>query len=247
MIFQNLRTRIKPPFMLLILLVLFLQSCPPTKTNAEDFASKRNAMVANQLIRRGISDPAVIRAMKKVERHQFVPEKYRIEAYEDYPLPIGFDQTISQPYIVALMTETLGLKGNEKILEIGTGSGYQAAILAEICHSVFTVEILDELGENADMTLKRLGYKNVRVKIGDGYQGWEEHAPYDAIIVTCAPTHIPPELIRQLKENGKMIIPVGESRKQELILLVKTRNGLNAKSVIPVRFVPMTRPNGKTY
>lgn len=215
--------------------------------NADEFAKKREAMVTFQIKERGVTDETVLRAMRKVERHQFVPKAYQNKAYEDYPLPIGCGQTISQPYIVALMTASLNLKGHEKVLEIGTGSGYQAAILAEICDSVFTIEIFEELGNNAEITLKRLGYKNISVKIGDGYQGWKAHAPYDAIIVTCAPTHIPPELIQQLAEKGKMIIPLGESYVQELVLLIKEKGSVNKKSIIPVRFVPMIQQNGRTY
>jgi protein-L-isoaspartate(D-aspartate) O-methyltransferase len=167
------------------------------------------------------------------------PEKMRRFAYEDRPLPIGEDQTISQPYIVALMTELLGLKGGEKVLEIGTGSGYQAAILAEIAKEVYTIEIIESLANTAEERLQKMGYKNITVKWGDGYQGWEEHAPFDGVIVTAAPDHIPQPLVDQLKIGGRMVIPVGDYF-QELKLLTKTEEGVKEKSVLPVRFVPMT-------
>jgi protein-L-isoaspartate(D-aspartate) O-methyltransferase len=160
-------------------------------------------------------------------------------AYEDSPLPIGENQTISQPYIVALMTELLGLKGGEKVLEIGTGSGYQAAVLAEIAKEVYTIEIIKYLADSADERLHRLGYKNVTVKYGDGYQGWEEHAPFDGIIVTAAPDHIPQPLVDQLKIGGRMVIPVGDTF-QELKLIVKKDKNITEKNIVPVRFVPMT-------
>ena len=177
--------------------------------------------------------------MRKVPRHEFVRERDRKYAYEDHPLEIGEGQTISQPYIVALMTELLGLKGGEKVLEIGTGSGYQAAILAEIAKEVYTIEIIKPLADNARKTLERLGYRNIAVKWGDGYQGWKEHAPFEGIIVTAAPDHIPQPLVDQLKVGGKLVIPVG-SMFQELKLITKTDKGIVERSVIPVRFVPMT-------
>jgi protein-L-isoaspartate(D-aspartate) O-methyltransferase len=167
------------------------------------------------------------------------PEKMRRFAYEDRPLPIGEEQTISQPYIVALMTELLGLKGGEKVLEIGTGSGYQAAVLAEIAKEVYTIEIIESLANTAEERLQKMGYKNITVKWGDGYQGWEEHAPFDGVIVTAAPDHIPQPLVDQLKIGGRMVIPVGDYF-QELKLLTKTEEGVKEKNVIPVRFVPMT-------
>lgn len=204
-------------------------------------------MVQNQIQMRGVADKRVLEAMRKVERHRFVPQAYQSEAYEDYPLPIGEGQTISQPYIVAFMTEALELKSEDKVLEIGTGSGYQAAILAEICDSVFTMDIYPSLAVNAEITLKELGYDNVFVKTGDGYQGWEEHAPYDAIIVTCSPTHIPEKLEAQLAEGGRMIIPVGQTYSQELILLEKKNGKMQKKNVLPVRFVPMIDAKGHKY
>jgi len=196
-------------------------------------------MVSRQIEARGIGDSGVLNAMRTVERHLFVPDSIRWLAYEDYPLPIGEDQTISQPYIVALMTALLQLEKNDKVLEIGTGSGYQAAVLAELVDSVFTVEILPELGTRADSLLSELGYDNVAVLIGDGFEGWEDHAPYDGIIVTCAPSEIPQPLIDQLAEDGKLVIPVGTNW-QELILVTKHEGKIDRQSVIPVRFVPMT-------
>lgn len=212
-----------------------------------DYQEKRAEMVRNQISSRGVTDANVLGAMLKVERHLFVPPAYRPEAYEDYPLPVGEGQTISQPYIVAFMTEALELKKGDKVLEIGTGSGYQAAILAEICDSVFTIEIFQSLGLSAAKILAELGYTNIFVRIGDGYQGWEEHAPYNAIIVTCSPTHVPEMLEAQLAEGGRMIIPVGGTYTQELILLEKKNGRLQKKNVLPVRFVPMIDENGNKY
>lgn len=204
-------------------------------------------MVRYQIEARGIRDPRVLNAMRKVERHLFVPADQAALAYGDHPLPIGAGQTISQPYIVAFMTEALGLKERDRVLEIGTGSGYQAAILAEICDSVYTVEIIPELGKRAKALLTVLGYRNIRVKIGDGYQGWKEFAPYQAIMATCSPTHVPQPLIDQLAEGGTMIIPVGPAHNQELVVLVKRKGKLVQKNVLPVRFVPMVDPNRNEY
>ncbi|RKY64104.1 MAG: protein-L-isoaspartate O-methyltransferase [Candidatus Latescibacterota bacterium] len=220
----------------LLLCVLLLSAC---RGGTEDYARARERMVEEQIEARGIKDSLVLAAMRKVPRHLFVPERYRSEAYADHPLPIGYGQTISQPYIVAYMTEALRLKGGEKVLEIGTGSGYQAAVLAEIADSVFTIEIIPELAESARERLRRLGYKNIFVLCGDGYRGWPEHAPFDAIIVTAAPDHIPGPLVEQLKVGGRMVIPVG-SVYQELFLVVKTERGVEKRSLLPVRFVPMT-------
>ena len=189
---------------------------------------------------RGIADERVLAAMRKVPREEFVPEKLRAESYDDHPLPIGHDQTISQPYIVALMTEQLRPRGTDRVLEIGTGSGYQAAILAELVADVYSIEIIEPLAQTAEVTLARLGYKNVHVKAGDGYKGWPEHAPFDAVIVTCAPDHVPQPLVDQLKEGGRMMIPVGGRGSQELFLLEKKAGKMERKSVTPVRFVPMT-------
>ncbi|MBD3419322.1 MAG: protein-L-isoaspartate(D-aspartate) O-methyltransferase [Chitinivibrionales bacterium] len=214
---------------------------------AESYASYRRNMVRNQIEGRGIKDTAVLNAMLTVKRHLFVGPKYRHKAYADHPLPIGHNQTISQPYIVAFMTEILNVKPTDKILEIGTGSGYQAAILAELCDSVFTIEIVAPLGEQAKKVLDLLGYYNVKVAIGDGYKGWPGHAPFDAIIVTCAPTDVPEALKQQLKEGGRMIIPVGESYDQKLVYLQKRAGKLERMNVLPVRFVPMVNEKGETY
>ncbi len=227
-----------------LLLILYLTSCTSANDKREMYALKRKMMVETQIKARGIKDKRVIDAMLKVERHKFVPEQYRDEAYNDYPLPIGKGQTISQPYIVALMTELLKLKGNEKVLEIGTGSGYQAAILSLLAKEVYTIDIICELAETARKRLKKLGYKNVKVFCGDGYKGLKEYAPFDAIIVTCAPPYVPPPLIKQLKVGGRMVIPVGEDY-QELKLIIKTKEGILEKSIIPVRFVPMLGDNVK--
>ena len=194
-----------------------------------------------QLVGRGIRDERVLAAMRKVPREEFVPAQLRNETYRDGPLPIGHDQTISQPYIVAFMTEQLRPKRTDRILEVGTGSGYQAAILAELVGEVYTIEIIEPLAKNAKALLERLGYRNVHVKVGDGYKGWPEHAPFDVIIVTCAIDHVPSPLIAQLKEGGRMMIPVGESFAQELYLFEKEKSELKKSAVLPVVFVPMQR------
>ncbi len=196
-------------------------------------------MVQQQLMTRGVHEERVLAAMAKVPREEFVPADQRAAAYTDNPLPIGYDQTISQPYIVAFMTEQLQPKPSDRVLEIGTGSGYQAAILGELVVEVYSIEIIEPLGKSAAATLQRLGYKNVQVKVGDGYKGWPEHAPFDAITVTCAPDHVPQPLIDQLKEGGRMIIPVGSFGDQELYLLEKKNGQLERRAVLPVRFVPM--------
>jgi protein-L-isoaspartate(D-aspartate) O-methyltransferase len=234
----------------ILFLVLLLGACRPASETSsaqpnsnpanESVAQQREQMVRNQIQARGVRDRLVIDAMRKVPRHLFVPAHLMQQAYLDYPLPIGEGQTISQPYIVAFMTESLQLKGEGKVLEIGTGSGYQAAVLAEIVKAVYTVEIIPSLGNQADALLKKMGYENIQVKIGDGYRGWQEHAPYDAIIITAAPEYIPQPLVDQLRKGGRMIIPVGESY-QELILITKQDEGtVRKKSLLPVRFVPMT-------
>ena len=200
-------------------------------------------MVRDQLAREGrdIKNERVLKVMGEVPRHEFVPEASRRRAYEDNPLPIGHDQTISQPYIVALMTAALDPQPGERVLEVGTGSGYQAAVLAALGTEVYSIEIVKPLGEQAQTVLQKLGYdKNVKVRIGDGYAGWPEAAPFDAIIVTCAPEEIPQPLIDQLKTGGRMVIPVGGQVVQELYLLKKESTGMSKTSVLPVRFVPMT-------
>jgi len=203
------------------------------------FAALRDRMVTEQLEARDVADSRVLAAMRKVPRHRFVPEKLRAVAYDDHPLPIGEGQTISQPYIVGIMSELMQLKGGERVLEVGTGSGYQAAVLAELAHEVYSIEILEPLARRAVATLRDLGYTGVAVRAGDGYLGWPEAAPFDAIIVTAAPDHIPQPLVDQLKVGGRLVIPVGD-RYQELLQCVKTPQGLPCKSVIPVRFVPLT-------
>jgi protein-L-isoaspartate(D-aspartate) O-methyltransferase len=227
---------------LIIVLIFTNLSCKPSNNGGKTlpFETQRKIMVEGQIKTRGVSDKRVLDAMLKIPRHKFVPDNAVNFAYEDHPLPIGKDQTISQPYIVAFMTELLKLEGGEKVLEIGTGSGYQAAILAELCKEVYTIEIISSLGLGAEKLLKELGYKNIKAKIGDGYLGWAEYAPFDGVIVTCAPDHIPLPLFEQLKENGRMVIPVGEFF-QELLLIRKVNGKLVKKSVLPVRFVPMLR------
>ncbi|HEV2841379.1 MAG TPA: protein-L-isoaspartate(D-aspartate) O-methyltransferase [Chthoniobacterales bacterium] len=203
--------------------------------------SQLTAMVERQLRGRGITDPRTLRAMASVPREKFVPPELRARAYDDGPLPIGHGQTISQPYIVALMTEQIQPKPGQRVLEIGTGSGYQAAVLSELVAEVYSIEIVRPLAQRAEGLLRELGYKNVHVKAGDGYKGWPEHAPFDAIIVTAAPDHVPQPLIEQLREGGRMIIPVGESRAQNLYLLEKRNGQVKQTAVIPVKFVPFTR------
>lgn len=208
----------------------------------DHYQTLRIDMVKTQLEARGIQNSYVLKSMRKVPRHQLVPENVRQLAYEDRPLPIGYGQTISQPYIVAFMTEAIDPKPSMKVLEIGTGSGYQAAVLGEIVAEVYTIEIVEPLGKKAEKDLAELGYRNVQVRVGDGYQGWPEQAPFDAIIVTAAPEEVPQPLIDQLKEGGKMIIPVGPtSNTQELRLLEKMKGKIRNTSLIPVRFVPFTR------
>ncbi len=199
----------------------------------------RISMVQDQIERRGIHDAKVLQAMRKVPRHKFVPDHLRKYAYADEPLPIGEDQTISQPYIVAYMTEKLEIEPGDKVLEIGTGSGYQAAVLAELTDSVFTIEIVDVLARRAEKTLKDLDYENIYVKSGDGYKGWPEHAPFDAIIITAAPTKIPQPLADQLRIGGRMILPLGDFS-QDLVLIQKNALGITQQTLLPVRFVPMT-------
>lgn len=204
----------------------------------DEFENQRLQMV-KQLRARGIQNRGVLKAMSKVPRHRFVAASEADIAYGDHPLPLSHNQTISQPYIVAYMTEAASISSNEKVLEIGTGSGYQAAVLGDLAKEVYTIEIIPELSERARKTLSELGYKNVHVKTGNGYQGWAEHAPYDAIVVTAAPDRIPEALVNQLALNGKMVIPVG-TWNQEMLVIKKTQDGLIENRTIPVRFVPMT-------
>ena len=227
----------------LILILLNFSTCSAQEDM--DFTRLREAMVNRQIIDRGVNDPNVISAMRKVPRHLFVPRKNWAFSYGDHPLPIGEGQTISQPYIVAFMTEALELKPGEKVLEIGTGSGYQAAILAELIDEVYSIEIIEALGKRAQETLKKLGYKNVHIKIGDGHKGWPQKAPFDAIMVTCAPEQIPRPLVEQLKEGGRIIIPVGrEGAVQKLVRGLKIGGRIKTEEVMLVRFVPMvTRDN----
>lgn len=205
------------------------------------YTRKREKMVREQLMSRDITDKRVLDAMSEVPRHLFVSPSYRRQAYGDYPLPIDEGQTISQPYIVALMTQYLKVGEDDKVLEIGTGSGYQAAVLAHLTNQVYSIEIREKLAEKASATLAKLGYDQVKVKWGDGYYGWEEHAPYDAIIVTCAANHIPPPLLQQLKQGGRLIIPLGSTLYfQTLTLITKTDGKPQVEHISGVRFVPMT-------
>jgi protein-L-isoaspartate(D-aspartate) O-methyltransferase len=215
-----------------------------TFCQTDQYKSLRESMVESQIAQRGIKDKSVLDAMRKVPRHLLVPEKVRPYAYDDMPIPIGEGQTISQPYIVALMTELIKPNKDMKVLEIGTGSGYQAAVLAEIVREVYTIEIFESLGIRAERDLKALGYNNIHVRVGDGYKGWPEQAPFDAIIVTAAPEEIPQPLIDQLAEGGRMIIPVGEVGKvQQLILGEKSKGKFKTRFVSSVRFVPFLREN----
>ena len=204
-------------------------------------------MVYQQIQARGVSDKQILKAFLNVPRHEFVSLEYVKFAYTDSPLPIDEGQTISQPFIVAYMTDILDLNPTDRILEVGTGSGYQAAILSQICDSVFTIELFETLSRQAEEVFKKLGYKNIYCKIGDGYQGWNEKAPFDAIIVTCSPTHVPDPLKEQLAEGGRMIIPVGEGRIQQLVLLQKKKGKIREKAILPVRFVPMLDNDGDVY
>ncbi len=207
----------------------------------QEFSHQRQIMLRDQIQGRGIKDKRLLAAMRKVKRHLFVPPVFRHLAYEDYPVPIGQEQTISQPYIVALMTELLMLKGNERVLEIGLGSGYQTAILAELAKEVYAIEILEPLAIAAQKLLKESGYQNVNIQSSDGFLGWPQQAPFEAIIVTCAPENIPAPLIEQLTEGGRLVIPIGGRPSQELQLIKKVSGKIEITSIIPVTFVPMTR------
>ena len=225
----------------LLLTAFCAVACHRANISAGDFTDQRDRMVKEQIAARGVSDERVLNAMRTVPRHEFVPNRFRGEAYNDEPLPIGQDQTISQPYVVALMTEQLRPQPQHRVLEIGTGSGYQAAILSGLVSEVYSVEIVEPLAKSAEEILQRLGCKNVHIKAGDGYKGWPEHAPFDSIIVTCAPDHVPQPLVDQLKEGGRMVIPVGPRLAQELYVLTKSNGQLRQTALLDVRFVPMTR------
>jgi protein-L-isoaspartate(D-aspartate) O-methyltransferase len=217
----------------------------PTLT-ADPYLEARLEMVQGQIERRGIADEDVLRAMRAVPRHQFVPEEWVGQAYEDHPLPIGYGQTISQPFMVAWMTELLQVDSSDRVLEIGTGSGYQAAVLGELGVETYTVEIIEPLATQAGERLAKMGYDNVAVSHGDGYYGWEEHAPYDAIIVTAAPDHIPPPLIAQLEDPGRMVVPVGPpGGYQSLFLVLKEDGVVRTENLGGVNFVPFTREDDR--
>lgn len=225
---------------LLIMAVLAATGCQKHTQSTSEFTAERQRMVDEQLKPRGIKDERVLVAMAKVPREEFVAQNLRGKSYADSALPIGHDQTISQPFIVAFMAQQLRLQPTDRVLEIGTGSGYEAAVLSELAKDVYTIEIVDPLGKDASARLSRLGYSNAHVKVGDGYQGWPEVAPFDAIIVSCAPDKVPEPLTQQLKENGRMIIPVGAGIDQQLFLLEKRDGQLAQTAILPVRFVSMT-------
>jgi len=233
----SLKIALRIPVSFLVILFLF----PVSSFAGDRFALMRQQMVEQDIKARGVTDPVVLGVMGKVPRHLFVDASNRDRAYEDHPLPIGEGQTISQPYVVALMTETLRLKPADRVLEIGTGSGYQAAVLAAIVREVYTIEIRKPLADKAAKTLAELGYRNVTVKFGDGYFGWENQAPFYAIIITAAANHIPPPLIKQLKEGGRLIVPLGSTVYFQTLTIATKRNGqLDVEQVCPVAFVPMT-------
>ncbi|QIA06280.1 protein-L-isoaspartate(D-aspartate) O-methyltransferase [Draconibacterium halophilum] len=231
-----------------ILIAILLVFAPMISVSQNDaFLNERQRMVKLQLENRGINDELVLAAFRQVPRHKFVLPRYAKFAYADSPLPINEGQTISQPYIVAYMTEVLNLSRSDRVLEVGTGSGYQAAILAQLCDSVFTIELFEALSRSAKKVFRQLEYNNIYCKVGDGYLGWPEKAPFDAIIVTCSPSHVPKPLEEQLAEGGRMIIPVGEGSIQKLVLLQKKKGKMRKKNELPVRFVPMINEGGKKY
>lgn len=214
---------------------------PLHRAGGEDlYASQRHAMVERQIRARAVTDPLVLAAMEQVPRHLFVPETDRTHAYDDRPLRIGRGQTISQPYMVALMTSLLGIDKSSRVLEVGTGSGYHAAVLSRVAGEVYSMEIVPQLAEQARQTLARLGYDNVHVRAGDGYQGWPEAGPFDAILITAAPPHVPVPLLRQLKPGGRMVVPVGEYWQDLLVITRQPDGAIETRKVLPVRFVPMT-------
>jgi protein-L-isoaspartate(D-aspartate) O-methyltransferase len=228
-------------YLFAFLITVLFTACAASEE--DEFFSERQKMVKEQIELRGITDMRIINAMLKVRRHLFVPAYLRGAAYADKPLPIGLGQTISQPYIVAYMTQAAKVGPEDRVLEIGTGSGYQAAILGEVAKEVFTIEILKPLADRARMRLGGMGYKNVKVKWGDGFNGWKEHAPFDAIVITAAPAYVPEELIDQLKIGGHMVVPIGLGR-QELYLITRTRAGYYKETLLPVAFVPMVGGSG---
>lgn len=245
---QGSLTSVKPPWAWLAASVLFVAGCQrepartPSALAETDFATARARMIEEQLMARPrtFTNEQILAVVRRVPRHEFVPPTERAAAYEDHPLPIGHGQTISQPSLVALMTQTLEPKSTDRILEVGTGSGYQAAILAGLVAEVYSVEIIEPLARRAAETLGRLGYTNIHLRVGDGYRGWPEAAPFDAIIVTCAPDHVPEPLTAQLREGGRLVIPVGPEGDQTLYLFRKRGDQLERQAVLPVRFVPMT-------
>ena len=222
------------------LLQLILNGCHAQREPADSLTAQRERMVEEQIAARGVKNPRVLRALRSVPRHEFIPLESRVLAYADRPLPIGFGQTISQPYIVAFMTEQLDPQPAHRVLEIGTGSGYQAAVLSTLVADVYTIEIVEPLARRAAADLDRLGYRNVHVRAGDGHRGWPDAAPFDAIIVTCAPDHVPAPLVAQLKEGGRMVIPVGDYGAQRLHVFAKVNGHLEERAELPVSFVPMT-------
>ena len=227
-----------------LVLLLFCLTIPACKPGTAPRAQERQAMVERLIKVSKIRDERVLAAMRAVPRHEFVPAELTDHGYDEQPLPIGYQQTISQPYMVAYMTERLAPKPTDRVLEIGTGSGYQAAVLSKLVAEVFTIEIVEPLATRAAADLARLGFKNVHVRAGDGYQGWPEAAPFDSIIVTCAPDHVPEPLVRQLKDGGTMIIPVGKAGEQKLHVLEKHGDKIEQRTVLPVNFVPMTGKAG---
>ena len=230
----------RPLAMFVPVLLSMFQSCDSQPDAGDSSAVQRERMVAEQIAAREVKNPRVLHALRSVPRHEFIPAESRLLAYADRPLPIGFEQTISQPFIVAFMTEHLDPQPGHRVLEIGTGSGYQAAVLSTLVAEVYTLEIVEPLARRAAADLARLGYRHVHVRAGDGYRGWPEAAPFDSIIVTCAPTHVPAPLVAQLKEGGRMVIPVGEFGSQRLHVLEKKQGRLEERAVLPVSFVPMT-------
>jgi len=239
----NFCLRSNPDYIIIFLLSLLFFFCgkPKIKSNDDNYANYRERMVKEQIEARGVTDKRVLAAMRKVPRHLFVPEAIRADAYGDFPLAIEEGQTISQPYIVARMTELMQLKGDEKVLEIGTGSGYQAAVLSLLTKEVYSIEIVENLAKIAEQRLKDLRYNNVLVKFGDGYLGWTDYAPFDAIIITCAPPYLPDSLVKQLKDGGRIVAPMGEEFETQILTVFQKQDGKLVKTEHePVRFVPMT-------